>query len=53
MEKIDLENLGYEVCEYRDGKPFTSIFSANKAVKEIAEKINEIVEFINKPPVQE
>jgi hypothetical protein len=53
MEKIDLKNLGYEVCEYKDGKPFTDRFSPNKAVKEIAEKINEIVEFITNPPVQE
>lgn len=47
MDKIDLENLGYKVTEYRNGKPWSGTFDGMEAAKECAEKINEIIEWIN------
>lgn len=48
IKEIDIQRLGKDVVEYRDGKPFTSIFNHQKACQELAEKLNEIIGVINK-----
>lgn len=47
MEKIDIETLGKQKFADREGGPFISTFSHEKALRECAEKINEIIEWIN------
>lgn len=47
MNKIDTKKLGGHVTEYKDGIPWTIIVDPMVAAKEIAEKVNEIVEWIN------
>jgi len=47
MEKIDINKLGEQVIDYRDGKPFTSTVNPVKASKEVAEKVNEIIDYLN------
>ena len=47
MEKIDLDKLGRYVVEWRNGKPWSDTVDGMIAAKECAEKINEIVEWIN------
>lgn len=48
MEKIDIKTLGEQVREYRNGKPFTTEINPMLACRQIAEKVNEIIETLNK-----
>lgn len=47
MEKIDLEKLGTEV-RYAEYGAIATRKSSDMAIKQIAEKINEIIEYCNK-----
>ena len=48
MEKIDIEKLGWELIF--NGNQMGEFFNTHKASKELAEKINEIVEYLEKVP---
>ena len=47
MEKLDINKLGEQLVDYRDGKTFISTVNPVKASKECAEKINEIIDYLN------
>lgn len=47
IQSIDIGKLGEIITEYRDGKPWSSMISEKKAIEELAEKINEIIEKLN------
>ncbi len=46
MEKIDVEKLGWE--EYEPGKFQPHSHSVSQAIKQLAEKINEIIDELDK-----
>ena len=48
IEKIDIEKLGEVIIDWKEGKPWTSCYSAEKASKEVAEKLNHVIEALNK-----
>jgi len=47
MEKIDIEKLGVTIFEYKDGTPYSSTTSPILASRQLAEKANEIIEYIS------
>lgn len=47
LEELNTNILGEVIVEYKDGKPLASMFDAKQAVKEITEKVNEIIASLN------
>ncbi len=47
MEKINIEKLGEMITEYKDGKPWRGMTDCCLGAKELAEKVNEIINWIN------
>lgn len=43
IQKIDINELGIMVSEWKDGKPWSSIYDGLTAARQIAEKVNEII----------
>jgi hypothetical protein len=48
IEKIDVQTLGEFITEYRDGKPYTSSIVPMIACKQLADKLNEIIDHLNR-----
>lgn len=47
MEKLDIQSLGEMIAEWKDGKPWTATKNPQKSAEEIAEKVNEIIDYLN------
>jgi hypothetical protein len=52
MKKIDIEKLGEVITEYKDGKPWSSMYSPKHAIEQVAEKLNEIIDLLSTHPTQ-
>lgn len=52
MKKLDVQTLGEMIVEYQDGKPFTSMISPIEASRQVAEKVNEIIDWIEQEKSQ-
>lgn len=53
MNKIDTEELGIVATEYYREEPYAKEFQPAKAIEQLAEKINEIIDYINKHETKE